>query len=68
MRPVVGHKITHVCSIPFCTNKNTMIMTRSSDVGFGQKVYICSDCAKEMAALYRTKEKKAKKEESSGDN
>ncbi len=67
MRPVMGYKITHVCSIPFCTNKSTMIMTRSADVGFGQKVYICAECAKEMAALYRNEAKK-KKEDTNGDN
>lgn len=59
--PIKGFKIRHVCSIPFCANKNTTIFTRSSDVGFGQKVYICADCAKEMAAYYKAVEKKDKK-------
>ena len=57
MKPIKGFGIRHVCSIPFCGNKNTTIFTRSGDVGFGQKVYICADCAKEMAAYYKAQAK-----------
>lgn len=58
MNPIKGFKIRHVCSVPFCGNKNTVIFTRSADVGFGDKIYICADCAKEMAAYYKAQAKK----------
>lgn len=52
-----------MCSVPFCSNRDTTIFTRSSDIGFGQKVYICADCAKEMAAYYKAQTKaEAKKD------
>ena len=58
-----------MCSVPFCSNRDTTIFTRSSDIGFGQKVYICADCAKEIAAFYRAQAKKdAKKEDKPDDN
>ena len=58
MNPIKGFKIRHVCSVPFCGNKNTVIFTRSADVGFGNKIYICADCAKEMAAYFNAQAKK----------
>lgn len=58
MNPIKGFKIRHVCSVPFCGNKSTVIFTRSADVGFGDKIYICADCAKEMAAYYKAQAKK----------
>lgn len=69
MNPIKGFKIRHICSVPFCSNRDTTIFTRSSDIGFGQKVYICADCAKEMAAFYRAQAKKnAGKDGKTGDN
>lgn len=69
MNPIKGFKIRHMCSVPFCSNRDTTIFTRSSDIGFGQKVYICADCAKEIAAFYRAQAKKdAKKEDKPDDN
>lgn len=58
MKPINGFKIRHLCSIPFCHNRDTTIFSRSSDFGFGQKVYICADCAKEMAGYYKAQAKK----------
>lgn len=69
MNPIKGFKIRHMCSIPFCSNRDTAIFTRSSDIGFGQKVYICSACAKEISAFYRAQTKKdVKKEDEADDN
>ena len=63
MNPINGFKIRHVCSVPFCGNKNTVIFTRSADVGFGNKIYICADCAKEMAAYYKAQAKSEAKKD-----
>lgn len=69
MKPINGFKIRHICSIPFCRNRDTTIFSRSSDIGFGQKVYICADCAKDMAAYYKSEAKKnAGKDGKSDDN
>lgn len=62
-----GRRVRHICSVPFCSNKDTMIFSRSADIGHGQHIYICAECAKDMAALYKAKAKKGK-EKSNDDN
>lgn len=52
MGALKGRDIKHICSIPFCKNTDTKLLTRSGEFGVGDKIYICKACATELYTLY----------------
>lgn len=52
MGALKGRDIKHICSIPFCRNTDTKLLTRSGEFGVGDKIYICKACAAELYGLY----------------
>jgi hypothetical protein len=47
-----GKAVKRICSIPHCKNTDTLILTRATDYGAYNNVYICKDCASELYVLY----------------
>lgn len=41
------------CSVPYCTNTDTKLISRANEFGTINRVYLCKDCANEIWAIYR---------------